>query len=243
MLLEFGITTVLDSWHLTEKQNVGYCRIYYVYECDAVYEDAYGCRQLDAGKLYILPSNLPYETRRKFEGDFSCLYLHVLILPLATFRLIERSVTEDSLERHLLGAIRKAIEHNDRALVEKLSEALVLTLQEQEGCLRVQETLVQVLEYIRVHLSDPLTVEMLAALVHFNPNYLIRLFKKEIGTTPYQYICEQRMHAALSLIRQGRSITEVAGMVGFQDRSSFARAFHEYWGVTPTRHHNIPNVP
>lgn len=239
MLLKFGITTMPDNWYLEEKQNAGYCRIYYVYEGDAVYEDSFGSRALEAGKLYVLPSALPYKAWRRFEGNFRCLYLHVSILPQATFRLIERAMVEDSIERYLLCAIHRAVERNDRLLIEKLSEALMLVFSGEKAFLLIQEKLAQTLEYIRSHLSDRLTVEQLAEQIHFNPNYLIRLFKKEIGATPYRYICEQRMHRALALIRQGRPIAEVAGLVGFQDRSSFTRAFHEYWGTTPTEYHSI----
>jgi AraC-like DNA-binding protein len=81
--------------------------------------------------------------------------------------------------------------------------------------------------YIYKHYSEPITVPELAALVYQNPNYFIRLFNKNMGITPYQYIRDVRLGNAVSLLRQGFSVKEAALMVGFQNPSSLSHALKD----------------
>jgi AraC-like DNA-binding protein len=78
-----------------------------------------------------------------------------------------------------------------------------------------------------------LTLEGLAAAVDTSPFHFLRLFKRELGLTPHQYLIKTRLRRAVHLLAEGRSSTEVALAVGFGDLSNFTRTFHRQVGLPP----------
>ena len=58
-----------------------------------------------------------------------------------------------------------------------------------------------------------------------------------IGTTPNQYLRDQRARRAAELLcGTGLRVTEIAMQCGFQDASYFARAFRQVYGCGPTEY-------
>lgn len=73
----------------------------------------------------------------------------------------------------------------------------------------------------------------------FNTEYLKKLFKRETGLTPLQYLTEKRLENAASTLAScwGRmSISETACMCGFADPLYFSRLFKRKYGVSPRRY-------
>jgi len=85
-------------------------------------------------------------------------------------------------------------------------------------------------------LTDPeLDVHRLARRMGVSPRYVQMLFA-ELGTTPRAFIQERRLDlAARRLEREGLAITvtDVAYDVGFNDLSSFCRAFRRRFETSP----------
>ncbi len=91
-----------------------------------------------------------------------------------------------------------------------------------------------VADYINGHYAEPLSLELLAALVHINHFYLSRLFKRVTGFSVIEYIKEVRLKEAQKLLQQGKlSITKVAETVGFDSSSHFGRVFKSSIGMSP----------
>ena len=65
-------------------------------------------------------------------------------------------------------------------------------------------------------------------------NHLARLFKKQLGLTPTQYIAGLRIEKAAELLRQAdASILEISYMAGFKSLSNFYKCFKAQTGITP----------
>jgi AraC family transcriptional regulator len=96
--------------------------------------------------------------------------------------------------------------------------------------------LTRVLEYIGDNLADDLRLSELAALAGMSPHYFCELFKKSMGCPPYRSVILQRMERAKELLRNPELTVLEAGItVGFQNPSHFARIFHRFVGVSPSR--------
>lgn len=70
----------------------------------------------------------------------------------------------------------------------------------------------------------------------FSAGYLKKLFKKETGLTPLQYLSDKRLeNAANYLAANGgnQSISEIARQCGFNDPLYFSRVFRRKYGVAP----------
>lgn len=96
------------------------------------------------------------------------------------------------------------------------------------------ERIKRILVFMESHLSDELSVELLAEQFYVSRYHLMRLFKKETGQSLYDYLTERRLFYARELIRQGFSATESCFRSGFGSYSSFTRAYGKRFGTTPT---------
>ena len=91
--------------------------------------------------------------------------------------------------------------------------------------------------YINDHLAQELPLEDLAAQAALSPFYFSRLFKKETGFSPHQYILAARISNAKFLLQStGDSVKKICFTVGFTSESSFCTAFKKETGLTPSEY-------
>lgn len=91
-----------------------------------------------------------------------------------------------------------------------------------------------VLAWARMHLSDALDIEALAAQAGLSPRQFSRAFKRETGTTPAKAVERLRVDSARAAIESGaRSIERVAREHGFGDPNRMRRAFLRTLGAPP----------
>ena len=94
-----------------------------------------------------------------------------------------------------------------------------------------------VLDDIRDHLYEEITVEMLAARANYSVYYFTRLFKKHLGISPYQYIIDLRLHKAAGLLlTTDQSIAEIARTTNFSSIGRLSAYFRRRYGMTPLRY-------
>lgn len=80
----------------------------------------------------------------------------------------------------------------------------------------------------------PLPVALLAREAAMSPFHLIQAFKREIGTTPHQFVLGLRFRRATrGLLRFRASVLQIALDTGFSDLSEFNRRFRRVTGQTP----------
>lgn len=89
------------------------------------------------------------------------------------------------------------------------------------------------LSYINEHLGGRLTVEALAERVYLSKYHFMRLFKAQTGSTVHAYVRQRRLLYAAQLIRRGVSVNKAAVESGFEEYSTFFRAFRECFGISP----------
>ena len=94
--------------------------------------------------------------------------------------------------------------------------------------------------YIRKHLNEAIELEKLAEISCLSKDHFIRLFKKELGTTPLQYINQKKIEKAqLLLITEELAVKEIAFQLAFDDYSYFNRLFKKSTGVTPQEYRRL----
>ncbi len=90
------------------------------------------------------------------------------------------------------------------------------------------------LEFIGAHLSEPVTVEAMAAQVHLSASAFSRVFRQRTGQSPYQYLKQARLERARELFYEGRfGVAEVSREVGYTSVSHFIKEFRNRVGFTP----------
>lgn len=77
-------------------------------------------------------------------------------------------------------------------------------------------------------------VEDLAALAHFSPFHFHRLYRQVTGETVAATLRRARLGRAARHLAGGQSVTDAAFDAGYESTQSFARAFRQQTGLTPT---------
>lgn len=98
-----------------------------------------------------------------------------------------------------------------------------------------EERIKLMLDYIRSHLGDAITVAQIASAASVSESECVRCFRSAIHTPPIQYVKQYRLQKAMELLKEtDKRINEIGEECGFQEMSYFAKAFRELYGLTPT---------
>ena len=92
----------------------------------------------------------------------------------------------------------------------------------------------EILHYIDAHLSEDLDAESIAKAFFISKYHMMRLFRRETGTTVHLYITQKRLVKAREMMDTGMRATEACYRCGWRSYSSFTRAYGRHLGTTPT---------
>lgn len=82
------------------------------------------------------------------------------------------------------------------------------------------------------NVEGAITVEEIAANLHYSPNYVIRQFREQYGCTPYKYYTDRKLKLAQLYLRNtDKSVTEIADKLCFADQHYFSNAFRQHCGM------------
>jgi AraC family transcriptional regulator len=134
-----------------------------------------------------------------------------------------------------------------RLYVESLTQALVIHLLRHYSTIStVTETIIsgnrsltrtqlkQAIDYIHTHLDQDLSLEQIAQVINISHTYFASLFKRATGTSPHQYVIQQRVERAKWMLsKTNLAIADIALQVGFSSQSHLTQQFKRLTGVTP----------
>lgn len=92
-----------------------------------------------------------------------------------------------------------------------------------------------IIRFIQEHLTEDLSIEMLSEKAYMSASNFYRTFKHELGSSPNDFIIEERLKMAESLLRDPKlSIKEAYLASGFNSFSYFCRIFKKKKKVSPS---------
>lgn len=95
----------------------------------------------------------------------------------------------------------------------------------------------ETISYINEHLTEDISVPVLADRVGLSLYHFIRSFKKETGFTPHDYIIHTRINTAKYLLKNTElPIKEICFQCGFSSESVFCNCFKLRLKVTPIQY-------
>ena len=104
---------------------------------------------------------------------------------------------------------------------------------EAQSIRRERSEVKRIRRYIADHYAEDIRLDDLAALVNWNPFYLLRVFRSETGLPPHAYVENIRIREAQRLLRSRLPISQIAYDTGFSSQSHFTTTFKRLIGVTP----------
>ena len=196
----------------------------------------------NCGDALLYPFGLPHVGHSFLQADFLVLYLEpkfiervareiivgerIEIIPQANFQ--DRFIAD--VAKHLLAEVESG-GATGTLYAESLMTALAAKLVKNYSITRImpcdykgglsQVKLRQLLEYIDEHLSENLSLDVLATLCDLSQFHFCRQFKQSTGISPYQYLLQQRLEKAKQLLLNSKlSVAEVAQAVGLASKAS-----------------------
>lgn len=136
------------------------------------------------------------------------------------------------------GAATAFFDHGLSLILQRLVECTTTGYQPQTVT-GLSRSLAPLLDEIEARLDEDLRVTDFTQTLGLSPRTVTRLFKRELGQTPYQYITSRRMKRAKYLLGQGISVTDTALSIGFSNPAKFAAAFRRWAGASPSEWQRI----
>ena len=105
----------------------------------------------------------------------------------------------------------------------------------------------RVREMIQARYPEKLTLDQVAAEIHYHPVYINSVLKQATGKTFLQMLIEYRLQKAMELL-ENSSLKgyEICEKVGYWNQSYFTQTFREFTGMTPGEYrakHNVKGEP
>lgn len=122
------------------------------------------------------------------------------------------------------------------ALLLEVFRSFEQKTQEHSGRSPDFERIAPVMDYINLHLAEPMTLDEIAAHCFINKFHMCHSFKAITGFSVVEYIIHCRVFKARALLRKGMRVQEVGEAVGFRNNEHFIRTFGKLTGSSPKRY-------
>lgn len=142
-------------------------------------------------------------------------------------------------------AKRRLADGNDCKLtLSALGDLIAGYIAELSGAKKFSPVTVRITEEIENNLSNPgYSLEDGIKKLPLNYDYVRKLFKKETGVTPHEYLLEKRMELASSIILgnmtnrySNYTVSQISESCGFSEPLYFSRVFKKYFGTPPSEY-------
>ncbi len=192
------------------------------------------------GDMMVVPPMTPHFS----VSDKSCRVIQVF-LSQPTLLLKEPCVIRGDGTPHLQAAFEAALYHYRSPhpakthLLTAYGGLIACYLSAYQTKRTPSPIVAQIEMDIRTRFSDPAyELETFLRSLPFNYDYLRKLFQRELGITPLQYLNDLRLHAAAEAL-SGKAetsgiVTEIARMCGFREPLYFSRMFKKKYGLSPS---------
>lgn len=120
-------------------------------------------------------------------------------------------------------------------LLHELLTRMILKPEEVTG--ETHKAIMKSAAYIRQHFNEPIGIRDLLPIANMSRAYYMRMFRRYIGTTPYNYLLSLRITKAREYLEvTDYPIHEIALRTGFSDDPSFSSRFSAMVGISPLKY-------
>lgn len=134
---------------------------------------------------------------------------------------------------------QKSIPVSEPVLSESITGILnnLLSFDAQNSSSTHTGRIAQSITFISEHFAEDIALETLAGTANLSPYHFTRIFTRETGFTPHQYIIQTRLAAAKYLLKSSElTVKDIGFSVGFHSETSFCTTFKKREKITPSQY-------
>ncbi|GAB2562805.1 response regulator transcription factor [Gracilibacillus alcaliphilus] len=178
---------------------------------------------------------------QKYEQQGSTSHIYLRFLFSRVLQLLSKIVPEYSD-----GKINKEIEkvytlphfEDVQQLIWQVHHKAAQKIKEEKNSSKDNIRVVQ--QYIADHISEDLSLDILAEKAFLSPGYLSDKFRQETGYGINKYIKNVRMTKTKELLRDtNRKVNDISKAVGYNSVSYFIKNFREHYGMSPKKYREM----
>lgn len=246
------INVLLTGVHVCDK-NRGYARnkpnvtiIEYVFRGQGSLHINNKIIDIKEDDIYILPAGISHEYYADAENPWGKYFMNLsgsLALSLISkFSLDDQFVFSAPSLKYLFKKIMKVsyedIPESERQLkLTSLYFDILHRLYMLNKNAQKNSEAVLMKNFLDDNIERIISNSELAKLIYRSPDYCLKLFKREFGTTPYDYQINNKIQIACLLLQHTKkSIFEISEFIGYQNPHYFTSMFKSKVGITPTQY-------
>lgn len=196
----------------------------------------------------LLPPRVPHNGRAATASGFRkrVVYLDLTSLPARLIgRAVDRPLLFDPLLRLRIDQLHRALaepggelgaESRLAFIAERLEQHLGGQAAPPAEAAGKSDLAHELRELIDAGFRDKVTLRQASEAIHAHPAHLVRMFSREFGISPHQYLTGRRVDLARRLLLDGTPPSAAAAAVGFCDQSHLNRSFRRLLGTSPGRY-------
>ena len=217
----------------------------------AVYHDLNGDKLLEVGSIYLMVNSSAANFELLENEQYYHMYLDFrTVPPLLNRDILQIELENDHYLTYLIKALQTLVQENKRinhknsiredqddeifSQAQQLLRVVLTHLGSKYGLQAMENPKIEAaIKYIEENYANHISNNDIASELHIDTRYFIRLFKKYVGMSPYQYLTQCRIEHAIDELRQDKTVTETAQLCGYQNENAFRIAFKRVMGCSP----------
>lgn len=181
-----------------------------------------------------------------FDGPLAREYYNCIVQNSGNILVPRSSQTVEHALNKICNIFRTSSTINEASIskyITNILTELLLSGTAKEERSEIKHSLANTITYINEHFSEPISLDDLAADASLSPFYFTRMFTKETGMTPHQYIIATRINSAKFLLKTtNMPIKEIGFNSGFTSESSFCTTFKKWEHITPSEYRCLDSI-
>lgn len=194
--------------------------------------------------IYFLPAGMDHEYFPDKENPFTKIFMNIDDSPLAAHltsafglsdkHLFDGTGLKELFERVLVTIHSELTDDAMQSVFHGIFTEILSRLQKDEKLAVHSDEAIRLKRYLDSNTGRIVSGKELASVIFRSPDYCLKLFSREFGTTPHAYQLEQKMQVARTLLTDtGMSVEEIAESLGYSDMHYFSNLFKEKCGIRP----------
>lgn len=214
------------------------------------YLESQGIRvRVGEGDLYVIHRRTVHSYYADKQQPFSKKWINVsgkfinalseVFFTDGPFTVVHLGQDAEKIMDDIHGILKNSVEATDvdERIMHRLLDLCLLIDAHNKNTSRELSTFERIAEYIEQNLLSEVSVSSVCERFFISPSTLYRLFKKNTGASPKEYIQSKKLDAAKRMIEANDSpLNVIAATLGFYDSHHFFRVFREATGMSPSEY-------
>ena len=203
----------------------------------------------EAGDVYIVPAGSDHEYSSSAEAPWEKLWFNVsgelVYALLSAYKLNGIYLIKNCLlEKLFLEGLAVARNKNENShfeiagILHKIIAGIAGTLAGHPGTGKSAAGLA-LKKYLDARIDRNVALHELCRLIGKSPAQTLRIFRRDWGSTPCNYLLEQKMKLAAQYLENTfKPVKEIAAELGFENEYYFSAIFKQKTGLAPRNYRN-----